>query len=176
MGFGISLVSCQDVAIRGNTVVHNGPTDNIQDERVVLNVGISAFAVTGVGGGGGPLAPLQVGAPAVVIHDNVVVTSDGPAVIAYGAGPMSIKDNTLVSQLVGSSGFRIGRTVLVGNIGVSPDLAAMLALDGRESPSRALHGAVQLNDNQITTQSVASGIRPSDAVDPDSVPPADLML
>ncbi|WP_448612089.1 DUF6519 domain-containing protein [Geodermatophilus sp. URMC 60] len=176
MGFGISLVTCQDVAIRGNTVVHNGPTSTVQDERVVLNLGISALAVTGVGGGGGPLAPLQVGAPAVVIHDNVVVTPGGPAVIAYGAGQMSIKDNTLVSQLVGSSGFRIGRTVLVCNISVSPDFAVMPALDGRESQSRALHGAVQLDDNQITTQSVASGLGPSDAVDPDSVPPADLML
>lgn len=178
MGFGISVLSCQNVDIRRNTILHNGPTSTGQDERVVLNVGISAMAVLGAGGGGGLLPePLQVGAPAVTIHNNVVVTPNGPAVLVYGAGPMSINDNILTSQLEGPSPLNIGRTVLVGNVGVSPDLAMMLALTGGRTQSRVLHGAVQLNDNQITTQAVASGLPPAGAgFDADRARPAELML
>jgi hypothetical protein len=175
IGFGISVLSCQNVDIRGNTIVHNGPTSTVQDEGVVLNAGILALAVIGTAGGSLP-ALLQVGAPAVTIHDNVVVTPDGPAVVVYGAGPMSIDDNSLTSQLAGPGRLDIGRTVLVGNVGVAPDLAVILALAGGQIQSRALHGTVQLNDNQITTQAVASGLPPADEVyDADKAPPAELM-
>jgi hypothetical protein len=79
--------------------------------------GIVALFVTGdilqVTGRADPAAAVQgrfqAGAPAALIHDNVVVCPRGQALLVVGLGPLSVADNTLTSQ-----GIRNQPEIIVG--------------------------------------------------------------
>jgi hypothetical protein len=69
------------------------------------------------------------GGPALRIHDNVVDSPRGQALIAHGLGSMSIADNTLASHGLAAQPLplvNIGRAVIIFNLGRAPLLSDAL--------------------------------------------------
>jgi Family of unknown function (DUF6519)/Right handed beta helix region len=164
LGFGVIALSCQGVEVRGNRITDNGVLGTLDDNRIVMNAAIAAFGAMGTAGTG--LASLVLRTPAVRVHENTVVTPEGPGVMLHGVGPMSVTDNSVASSYLGRRP-SFGRAVLVANLGAAPDVSLVPRAGGGQGIARQFHGHVQISDNQISVQADARGLP---EFDPDTVP------
>ncbi len=156
IGFGVAVQMCVGLDVHHNRIERNGRTTGRNDESVTLNVGVAALGVlpSDAGGASGQI----LDGPAAAIHDNVLACDDGPGVLAFGIGPISIDDNTIVCHYPGRSLLDFGRAVLVADIGGPPDLLSVRF--GRDKPIswEIRHGRVSLNGNQISVQARSDGL------------------
>jgi hypothetical protein len=130
------------------------------------------------------------GGPALRIHDNVVDSPRGQALIAHGLGTMSIADNTLASHGLATQPLallNIGRTVIVFNLGRAPLLsdaltrspintglhaetvvagpAATLSLAANAAAQRSVpDGRVLFHGNQVSLEVDDDGLVPGASV------------
>jgi hypothetical protein len=165
LGFGVVAVSCQGVEVRGNRVLDNGVLGSLDDDRIVMNVGVAALGAMGTAATG--LASLALREPAARVHENTLVTPEGPGIMLHGVGPMSVNDNNVASSYLGQNRPRFGRAVLVANLGAAPDMSLVPRPGGGRGIARQFHGPVQISDNQVSVQADARGLP---QFDPDSPP------
>lgn len=135
-----------------------------------FQAGIAALLVVGGEVTLGERASFRAGRAAARIHDNTVVCPLGHALLAVALGPLSVADNTLVSQGVlaqpGELG-RTGRCVEINNMGRDPLLsnsfnrigvrtfvrASSLAAAPRAAAAPELpDGRVSFHGNQVTLE------------------------
>jgi hypothetical protein len=109
-------------------VVAEEPITSYQGGIIALFVTGDALQVTGRADAAAVQGRFQAGAPAALIHDNVVVCPRGQALLVVGLGPLSVADNTLTSQGIRNQPeiiaqaqlglqTQIGRCVYIYNLG-----------------------------------------------------------
>ena len=119
------------------------------------------------------------GRPALAIHDNVVITPAGPALMALAIGPVSAADNTLVSlgnyeqprvenENAVTTLLRTATGAVIVNLGLAAELSGTLSnmAGGRvnvvgRAAARTVpalpHGYTSFTDNQVTCEYSAPG-------------------
>jgi len=170
---GILVRRTSGATITENVVEGNGASDPM-GEPGRFQAGIAALHVLP----GKAYSKTGKNAPspthALKVHGNTVSTPSGPALWALGMGPMSIADNTLVSQGVYKQAYgegvipvegtvwdlaQRGSVISVLNIGLATEFSAsneivdyMKTIDGRLDPQgfdRIPSGGIQCTDNQV---------------------------
>ncbi|NMG08782.1 DUF6519 domain-containing protein [Brasilonema sp. UFV-L1] len=183
---GIFVFQCFELEVTNNTIVNNGSSAQ-QEDNTTLQAGIVGWVVL-AGKSQTPnverLARVQAAAPAAFIHNNIVVTPAGQALILFGAGSMSVIGNTLTSQGLVQQPESLnlnlvnifGRCVFIFNLGQDPFLvntalsyqlnnnfAVSNTTFGRiaiAQPRRVTDGRVMFHDNQVTLQELQTVSQP----------------
>jgi hypothetical protein len=119
------------------------------------------------------------GRPALMAHDNVVISPAGPALTALAVGPVSVADNTLVSlgnyeqprtanENALTTLLRTATGAVVVNLGLAAELSGTLSnmsggkvnvvgRDAARSVPALPHGFTSFVDNQVTCEYSAPG-------------------
>jgi hypothetical protein len=125
---GIFVHTCRGLRVWGNKVTGNG-TRAVEGSPTVYQGGIVALLVLGgipPRSGQGEATGTGNDEPAATIHDNVVVSPAGQALLAVGLGPISVADNTLVAHDLARQPFelsRAGGAVFTLDVGRTPVLS-----------------------------------------------------
>ena len=143
-------------------------------EGFTVNVAVAGLGV--FSSDGGLQGAQTVDGPALAIHDNVLACDEGPGVLAFGIGPISIDDNTITCHYPGRGLLDYGRAVLVLDLGGPPDLLSVRFGHVDPIPWEIPHGRVKVHGNQITVQALASGLPEASDVSPDKIPIAGLRV
>jgi hypothetical protein len=154
---GIFLQMCLGSEISGNTIVGNGPRDVAEQGQFFQGGVIAPMLFSGsMTIGGTPSVGL--GPPAAFVHDNVVISPRGQALLVIGVGSISVADNTLTTLEAGDQPFELasrGRAIFIFDLGRAPYYAGGLFGYGTPTTTHyevgGLSNGLNLNSSQRAT-------------------------
>lgn len=119
---GVFLHTCLGSELTGNTILDNGPRET-GDESGMYQGGIVGLLLVAGSQEQGTIPRLGHGPPAALVHDNIVVSPRGQALLAVAIGSVSVADNTLTTLDLADQPFALaarGRAVFIFDLGRMP--------------------------------------------------------
>ncbi len=133
---GVYLDACYGNEITDNTILDNGPEDTESDGKLFQGGIIGRMLVAGsVRAEKNGKLGLVAGAGAAFVHDNIVVSPRGQALLLGALGSVSVAGNTLTSLEVAeqplpaavAEAARFGRCVFILNLGQAREMKGALS-------------------------------------------------
>jgi hypothetical protein len=118
----VFLQTCLGSELTGNTILENGARETDR-EGTMFQGGIIGWMLVAGSMLQSASPRLGNGPPAALVHDNIVVSQRGQALLAVAIGSVSVADNTLTTQDLGDQPFALaarGRVIFIFDLGRVP--------------------------------------------------------